>query len=793
MATALVAGTLAAMIPTAAFAAVGDADVVTAGPSLVPNTPGVAATHTITVTTKSNLAAGISTITLMFTVGGNNARTTSGWTLPPTISRSNIVISGTTCDKTTATNATPDACTNGTEAGKVQTLTADPLIDPLAGTITMTVPDMNPNNQGTVGNHLKVGAVTIAIGAAAGIITPTGASSSSYRVAAWDSTTSSANVLAAKITTHITTGDGNSVAYTVPKVLQLSNSRGARGTAVTVTGLGFSGTTASVFLDNGTGGGTLNNGTKDGTEPFLAEGAAITSGKFTANITAGAGFVNGGDNWIQGMDQAGTTASATRAVATNYVMLGSIVSMAPASGKIGDLVTLTMQDFGDTKACAALSMAGLFAIGAANTGCAPTTGGTAATGTDGTASWSFLVPAGVVQGPNSVSVNFASSSGAASKAFIVNGAAVVATPNTVVAGQQITLSGSGYGGSLTLVNGASNINRVTYDGATIGTAGSPVPPTTVTDSGGGMVMQFKLPKTTAYTAPGLHTITVTDGTISGSVSVTIPSPTLTVNPITGLGGSSITFSGKGWASETSVTVTYPAAAAANNVTATVQSDTSGNILGTMTIPSTSYLAIPSDNTITATVTSLGQSASATHSIPAASITISPISGAPGSSLVVSGKNFPIFQSLTTLTIGGNSVSVLGINTDANGGFTTTILIPGLSQGTSAVITTVGTTTANSSLVITAQPTSVTAVAGLANLVNTQNLSIVTTFDYASGKYQSYVPSLSGNSMTAIAPNTVLFFTLTKDTNVIVSGITFRCLANTPTPIPVGAVLTFTVG
>jgi hypothetical protein len=90
-------------------------------------------------------------------------------------------------------------------------------------------------------------------------------------------------------------------------------------------------------------------------------------------------------------------------------------------------------------------------------------------------------------------------------------------------------------------------------------------------------------------------------------------------------------------------------------------------------------------------------------------------------------------------------------------------------------------------------TPVTATAALAALVNTQNVNIVTAFDHATGTYLSYVPSLAGNSLTTIGPNSVIFVTMTVDTIITVSGITFPVVkANVATPLPVGAAVTITV-
>lgn len=58
-------------------------------------------------------------------------------------------------------------------------------------------------------------------------------------------------------------------------------------------------------------------------------------------------------------------------------------------------------------------------------------------------------------------------------------------------------------------------------------------------------------------------------------------------------------------------------------------------------------------------------------------------------------------------------------------------------------------------------------------------------DAATGRWLAYVPELSGNTLTQIRPHSVLFITVTKDTTITVSGLTFSISADTSTPIPVG--------
>jgi len=87
---------------------------------------------------------------------------------------------------------------------------------------------------------------------------------------------------------------------------------------------------------------------------------------------------------------------------------------------------------------------------------------------------------------------------------------------------------------------------------------------------------------------------------------------------------------------------------------------------------------------------------------------------------------------------------------------------------------------------------VTADEALLPLVAAGNLELVTSFNYTTALYEAYVPNLAGNVLATVLPNTVIFITVTQDTNIVVSGITYAIQANTPTPIGVGASVTITV-
>jgi len=89
--------------------------------------------------------------------------------------------------------------------------------------------------------------------------------------------------------------------------------------------------------------------------------------------------------------------------------------------------------------------------------------------------------------------------------------------------------------------------------------------------------------------------------------------------------------------------------------------------------------------------------------------------------------------------------------------------------------------------------SVTAATALAPLEAVAGrLELVSSFNYTTSLYEAYVPGLAGNILATIQPNTVLFVTVTVDTTIVVSGVSFAVKANTPTPVPVGGSVTITV-
>lgn len=91
------------------------------------------------------------------------------------------------------------------------------------------------------------------------------------------------------------------------------------------------------------------------------------------------------------------------------------------------------------------------------------------------------------------------------------------------------------------------------------------------------------------------------------------------------------------------------------------------------------------------------------------------------------------------------------------------------------------------------PGSVGTADALAAMIGTGFLEIVTSFNYGTRLYESFVPNLSGDSLTIIRPSSVLVITTTQDLAIVVSDIPFTIGAGIPTPVPVGTTVSIALG
>ena len=308
----------------------------------------------------------------------------------------------------------------------------------------------------------------------------------------------------------------------------------------------------------------------------------------------------------------------------------------------------------------------------------------------------------------------------------IAGALISATATTVLANQDLTITGSGFTGTEAgrdevcilrhIEDAAGNILQqggVTFNSVSLEIIddfdcnlrdGNDVDGIELT-SGGSFTLTVRLREEyggiipTALLTPGTHLLKVIDsrGT-EGSTEVTIPERELTVTPATARPRDVVTISGRNYiadnpdGSNVEVAVVYDCATDADDFDA--DPDSSGHFTDTLRIPSD--CAIPSTNTITAAINvgriDTGIRDTITHEIPNAEVSVEPTLGAPGTTFTVTGLGFRTFEPLEEIRVGDRVVvrEGTGYATDRDGNLVVSgVLVPGLDAGIHPVIVEVG--------------------------------------------------------------------------------------------------------
>ena len=497
-------------------------------------------------------------------------------------------------------------------------------------------------------------------------------------------------------------------AIPVYRWLKLNDNSDARGKALVLTGKGWdSGETATVYInqdsDMALGTGDTVIGTSDTT---------ISGGEFTASFSADTNFAVG-FNSINAVDGTGTHAAnfitGLRYYSQLFQLRGSVTAE-PTSASRGETVKMTLSDYKD----------GL--VNSITIGGVAATLPSSRTVADNTLSISVTVPSTTPLGTQVVSV---AGGETRTTTLVVSGLTLTASPSTAVSNQSITVSGSGFSKASDSPAGAIATISVGSIYQTTLTNSSAVT-TVTTDNSGNLVASFEIPNDDTTRTPGTHVLRITDNNNRiGEVNITVPPRVLTLDPTSSKRSSSVSYTGSGFVASTSVTINY-----AGTTVDTVTSDSSGNVSGTFTVPSGS--GIPSSNTVTGTSActcedenvAIQLTGTATHSVPAAVVTVDPVSAASGENITVSGTGFPGFVQLEVLTIGGVSARPSpSPASDGDGAYSLTALVPELSTGSHSLVATIGTGTT----AVTAT-TSFTVVTAAAVVVVTSNDTEVTFAD-----------------------------------------------------------------
>ena len=297
----------------------------------------------------------------------------------------------------------------------------------------------------------------------------------------------------------------------------------------------------------------------------------------------------------------------------------------------------------------------------------------------------------------------------------ISGANLSLSHDTVIANQDLTISGNGFSegsnncifeGQITIGNvpvqiaddsdcppsvlNASTLSPKPTWGILLTTGGTFTITVRVHDAG---IAGTQNILSSSLLNEATHELKVIDSNgAEGNLPVTIAERTLAVTPLAARPRDVVTIIGRNFISDnqdglsTTVTVRYDCGASSRTVTA--DPDASGNFRESLRIPS--GCAIPSTNTLSAEISADGKKTgvveTVTHEIPAGLITIEPGRGASGTRVTLRGEGFRTFETVEKVEFGGlGTLGSRNVNTDGAGNFTITdLLVPGLDPGTHSV-------------------------------------------------------------------------------------------------------------
>jgi len=452
-------------------------------------------------------------------------------------------------------------------------------------------------------------------------ITPTPASTDKAGKA-YCTFTSPSTVTGGSQTLIVTDASENTYSQTVTAVpkITLDPIAGVVGTEVTLTGWGF-GALKTATMTMGTTSVTLYTGTTAGVTT-LVDGKIPTSSAVTFTIPS---TLTTGTYTVTVTDTAANTATAT------FTLGAPEFTMTPSTGSTGILVTVTGTGW-------IPDIANLGWIKFDTTTVYPD----GDTDSDGKlnplAGWTFTVTT-VAAGSHTVTVSDGTHEKTATFTVIAPSITLSATSGNVA--DTITITGSGFNPSIgigwaNVYFGASTVNITTTSVTAVASDGTL-----------GTGVKIAVP---AGKVAGNYTIKLkfTTPNLEASKTFTV-TPKLTLTPTTGfLRGKGITVTGSGFAASSAITVTL-AGTTITLLSATATAAATGTFTGTYTIP----IDQPTGTSILIVTDAAGNSAQKTITVGVPTVTLSPSSGATGTTVQVTGTGF--FPELVTYIIAFDSV------------------------------------------------------------------------------------------------------------------------------------------
>ena len=522
--------------------------------------------------------------------------------------------------------------------------------------------------------------------------------------------------VAGTATVTVSDGDtkGHSLKETIQSVVSLSKGSGARGTDVTVKGVGLGAGGATVYLVNGA---CADQGD-------LAEDVPCTE---EDDISLGTGNVSGGkvevdietssSDFEEGVDQINKDGGAATApyASTDSLRGRNHITIVDGTGKIVDksayfTVTPTIAVDED-----AVQQGDELTIIVEDwyygTVTSVTIGDESATIEDrGNFSGDFeidiIVPPSARLGEQELKVTGGSTNNegslTANKADVAKGSVIVGAlaievePSSFVLGQQFTINVKGFSTEDPGID--PNTDRTLDDIQLVKVGNHELEETTSgvgvdnlsIDTNGFFTNTFRLNSKDQYLKPGSYRVQVEDH--SGRVAlgrIIIPEPTITVSPEISRRGTTVSIVGENFPAGRVVQVYYRDTEDENQQGA-VLADSAGRISISFTVPSDAEIGEEQDVTATSAAQENDYKAKAMHSLPPQEIIVTPMQVAPGGRLTIEGHNMPLYT-LVGLKIADISVAGKGAETDGLGSFVKEdVLVPQLKPGTHTVEASVAT-------------------------------------------------------------------------------------------------------
>lgn len=284
------------------------------------------------------------------------------------------------------------------------------------------------------------------------------------------------------------------------------------------------------------------------------------------------------------------------------------------------------------------------------------------------------VPAGTAGGQHTITAIDSARHTLASAVLVINAqpATMSVTPTSGVPGSQVTASGAGF---------AAN------EPITLGIGGNSVAGTAANGQGQFSVT-FTLPRTLSAGAMSLQA-TGQSSHASATAAFTIPAATLALSAGSGPAGASVTVTGHNFAAGEPITV-----AIAGVQIATATSDGSGSFSATITIPSGPAGSL----TVTAGGAVSHASASATFARAAVGLQAGAAAVQAGHAVTLSGSGF-LPNEPVAITIPGSTLQTL--NANAQGGFSTALIIPAAQPSGNLTISAAGQSSHQTATVVVA--------------------------------------------------------------------------------------------